>query len=291
MKKSFSKNNITIIASIVMAVMLTTIAFAGFTTNNRIDISKVSSTWASEQASVENVYEKYTQNYLANTDKSFAVLYTYDDTYSGEKLLEESSLVVRGTVIGFDYLTIQSANGASEEVFTDYYIDVSETLRGTAETDNDGLIRVRAMGGENSEAIVINNSFALEIGEEYLLFLAKPTTGGGFNTNEDGYYYTVGGSSGALLGSRTTVQAQNNTIASQSYTPIQGIESTGELVEYNQFVSELQEYNAEYAVDEDALLNSNMEGLDTNLDSGFISQAEYNEAIEDMENYATIVNK
>jgi len=110
---------------------------------------------------------------------------------SEEELMEGASLVVHGRVVGVsESFWIEAANGTSR-IHTDYYIQIYETLRGEPQEE---VITVRLMGGSTKEMVLLTDlTDALEIGVEYLLFLAVP---GGSELDTPGYYYYVLGPSG-----------------------------------------------------------------------------------------------
>ncbi len=89
-------------------------------------------------------------------DKELTTVYehipgTLESFVEGKTPDRYTSLVVRGRIVGFDYHVIREyTNGEAdntEYIVTDYYVDLIETLRGVAETDGNGLIKVRVFGG------------------------------------------------------------------------------------------------------------------------------------------------
>lgn len=103
--------------------------------------------------------------------------------------LRDSDLAVWGRIVGFDY--VHTVNYLGEHViYTDYYFDVYEAMRGEPALDDKGLIRIRVEGGETSEYVVKNNDFDFIKGHYYLFFLNRPFAGMGVET-EDMDYYTL----------------------------------------------------------------------------------------------------
>ena len=83
---------------------------------------------------------------------------------------------------------VEATNGGVK-TFTDYYFQVEEVLRGQA--PEDGILTLRQDGGRVGDDL-LNDTHRHTFQKEalYLLFLRKPTTGGGFNTQGEHYYLT-----------------------------------------------------------------------------------------------------
>ena len=127
--------------SVLIAILILSfcIVSTGFATrsNNKVELNKVSPEWYSERTfssrPICNDDEEYLLDANLNKGKTLSSMSTYPVSISKSALLNQASIVVRGTVLGFDYLTIRHINGTSTLPYTDYYIDVHETLRGNAE--------------------------------------------------------------------------------------------------------------------------------------------------------------
>ena len=291
MKRSNKK---TVIISSILLILSLSILFTGCANKNNdygFTSDKISPDWDSAKSgfstpvSNSNEYKKY----LADAEEKQGKHVNSMSSSSGERpvddMLEQSSVVVRGTVIGFDYLTIRHVDGSGDMLFTDYYVDVHETLRGDAETDENGLIRVRVMGGENSTDIIINSGFSLKIGTECLFFLYK-AGGGDYNTGEYGYYYPYASGAGVYVAGDNTVENDRGETVPETFTAYCNIRSK---IEYLPFVEKLEEYNAEHPVDVYYVVNQIKQNWLENVESGFLTQEEYDRYIAESELYATIV--
>ncbi len=117
----------------------------------------------------------------------------YPVLYSLEDLIQESTLVVRGTVSAVsEPFLIRGVGDLGEMLFADYTITIEETLRGKA---SEKEITVRMEGDRTDPSIIYKDYASLQEGREYLLFLWKPDRGAGFTTRGD-YYYITGETEG-----------------------------------------------------------------------------------------------
>jgi hypothetical protein len=185
---------------------------------------------------------------------------------SVDDLFEQSSLAVVGVVTGTSAgFQIRSPSGSIAN-FTDYYVSVSDLIRGS--TDGE-MITVRVQGG-TAEGIteIYEPTATLEEGEEYLLFLYQPGRGGAFNTEGD-YYYVLGLSQGVFSSNDSShFVSQSGTVLAQETLVSRAMEKP---------------------VDEDYFRNEFINNQELNLENGVITLEEYNEAMENLDVYATIV--
>lgn len=228
-----------------------------------------------------------------------------------ETLMEGSTLVLTGTLEDVsEAFTVETYSGATM-LFSDYYIKPNKVLRGSIEEGETVVVRMEG-GLKDNRLVVLENAPTLQKGKEYLMFLYQPNIGGSYNTEGD-YYYIRGGFQGVFFKSSSENRlkkelpdiAQDDSIYIVSRYEndsdfrgvltregVEGLSSFNISPNYfalNQLSDELNEYNKVHPVDKDARKNDAIKGLKGNLDSGFISQEEYDEAIEDMEHYAVIV--
>ena len=227
--------------------------------------------------------------YLANSGKGLSITSSYIEIVEENDLYKQASLITRGKIVGFNYLTIQPVyEGGVPRVFTDYYIEPVEILRG--EPENEKLITVRVSGGETSEEIVLNRDLELKVGEEYLFFLCRPETGGGYYT-EGKQYYIVGINQGLFNRSEEVVLNVNGQEVPKSFTSFySGVDGQTEL-DYLSFVDELQYLNKTQPVDKLFFQNRAYRELEMNLKSEFITEEEYKIYLDEMSRYATIIDK
>lgn len=186
-----------------------------------------------------------------------------------EDRIVASDLVILGTVQDIsDPFYIESASGAAS-IFTDYTITPQKVLRGTTDADR---VTLRLQGGKigRRETIVEENP-ELSIGDNALFLLYQPHMGGGFNTLGEDYYYLKGLEQGVLYTTTDT-----NCFETEDGESI-------DLAALPQMLSEADE------PDPNSFRNNCLEGLNHNLEEGFISQEEYDDFVQRMDRYAHIV--
>lgn len=194
-----------------------------------------------------------------------------------EDMIIESVLIVYGKVSGrseaFQILPasteINEPDGEPMN-FTDVYFEPIQILRGeTKETQ----LSVRIMGGiAGGINYFVDTQPELKDGTEYVLFLYQPQMGGGYNTEGD-YYYV----SGAMQGS---FEKSGENFVSKS----------GESLTLNDLGFRLSAMRSTHPVDYDLYKNTFLENLNLNLESGFITQEEYDQFLAQSKIYATTVN-
>lgn len=132
-------------------------------------------------------------------------------TITPEEMLEECEIMVRGTVVGFDYTAIRDyENGISDGnkyLNTDYFVLVTEILRGDPIIEENGFMRVRRGGGEGVDRIDLEAGPYMEVGVEYVFALrAHEVEKHGEYPNYDIYYEIVHGNYGMLTKTPTTAE-------------------------------------------------------------------------------------
>lgn len=189
-----------------------------------------------------------------------------------DDLFEQSSLLIIGTVGESNSFQIEKANGGTGN-FTDYEINISKILRGER---RQSTATVRVQGGTALGVTeVYNPSPELESGEEYLLFLYKPSRGGSFNTEGD-YYYILGLTQGIFQEvSSSTTTAGNVVYKSQSG--------------YEIGFDRISERATEYPIDELYFRTEYIENQKRNLANGFITEDEYEKKMAEIDVYASKV--
>jgi hypothetical protein len=186
-----------------------------------------------------------------------------------DALIHESTLVVEGTVTGqSDAFQIESPSGAVAN-HIDYTFAVISTLRGNAEQGN---ITVRTQGGTVGDYTeVYEQEPTFEDGKSYLLFLYQPGRGGAFNTSGN-YYYVLG-----------LVQGVYEKQSDGSY-----VSQSGHAVVVEELYASLSAI-AQIPVDTYFFRNEYLTNQARNLENGFITQEEYENAIANIDVYATII--
>ena len=182
-----------------------------------------------------------------------------------DELFRKSMRILRGTVTdGSSALRVRAADGR-EQNFTDYEVEVLETLKGDAP---DGTVTIRVSGGTaGGVRETWDPSPALEAGQEYLLFLYRPNMGG-LNTQGDQYYIV-----GVLCG-----------VFEETSPGVWKAQDGRELT-----LDRIRARAAEYPVDEDYVRKEYSANQKRNLDNGILTQAEYDRAMKNMDVYAEVI--
>lgn len=183
-------------------------------------------------------------------------------------LFKESTLIVEGTISGnTDAFQIKSVSDSIAN-FTDYHFDISSVIQGNLNSDTYS-IDIRVEGGTvGNYTEEYTGSPSFEVGKDYLVFLYQPGRGGGFNTEGD-YYYVLGLCQGVFS------KDGNEEYISQS----------GETLSNDYFVLAI----SDDPNDPDYFRDEYIENQKRNLDNGFISQDEFNQLMDNIDEYATIL--
>ena len=183
-----------------------------------------------------------------------------------DDLFEKSSLAVIGTVTGqSEAFQIEHVSGGVRN-FTDYYFTIENTLRGSAETQT---VTIRIQGGTVDDYTeIFEHSPDLKLGEEYLVFLYKPGRGGNYNTEGD-YYYILGQTQGVF-----TQESSGDFVS-----------ATGVRLTSTMMVSTINDE----PVNENYFREEYIANQQRNLQNGFITQEEYDELMDNIDQYATVV--
>ena len=169
-------------------------------------------------------------------------------------------------------IKIQPVSGGDYSIFTDYYFEPTDILKGEDNFEKITNIPVRIMGGQTEELTVITEDFpSLNPGCEYLLFLYRPGMGTGYNTEGD-YFYVTGATQGAYSsnGQQTFVSQYDDSKLTTEELSNQIYDLSGIKVK-----TKLETFK------ENCLLN---------LESGFITEEEYESFMKETNVYATIID-
>lgn len=208
-----------------------------------------------------------------------AVIYPVLASMSQEELIENSTLIVKAKLTDKSpAFQIKSVEGGISN-FTDYYFEPENILRGEATTSS---IAVRINEGLVGDTEVINDvSYNFEIGSQYILFLYAPSYGGGFTTEGD-YYYVTGAQQGVYklnsIQTRSGEETYQNSISEESNSII-----------LSDFTAEVNNINSISPPQEDIDYQNFLDAQQENLESGFITQEEYNKFLQESQQYATIL--
>lgn len=186
-----------------------------------------------------------------------------------DDLMYEACLVAEGTIVDVsDAFYIEHAGGGGKLIYTDYTLRVDTVYRGEPYADK---VTIRCEGGTvGKETLIAEQSPKLKMDESYLLFLYQPGSGGAYNTQGD-YYYVAGQIQGVF-------SKHGEIYTAQDY----------ESITQEEFEAKLKEMENE-PVNESYSRDTFVRNQKSNLDSGFMSQEEYDAAMDSLDQYATIV--
>lgn len=294
--KKFSKKRVWIV-TVALAICFVSAALIGLFHVSDIPVSAPTS---QVSASVDNGTDSEGNDtvssvkddtvLLEETVRTTCVISSLLAGMSQEELIENSTLIMKATLIdkssGFQ---IEAVYGG-KSIFTDYYFEPEEILRGEAENSP---VTVRINEGIADGIEVINETpYGFEIGGEYVLFLYAPSYGGGYNTEGD-YYYVTGAQQGVFrldsVQSRSTDEVYQSVIFED--VPEETIRASDELTSFvlSDFSEEIAAMNESAPPQEDLDYQKFLEAQQENLESGFISQEEYDRFIWESQQYATYV--
>lgn len=207
--------------------------------------------------------------------------YTYQD------LVNDSPVVVTSHVVDVsEPFQIIPVSGAAPSNFTDVTIEVDEVLRGDVEVGDQLTVRVE--GGQVEKLnVVVEESPEFNMGDDNLLFLYQPGMGGAYNTEGD-YYYVLGLYQGAFYPENSVDSVKS--MAEDVSTTYENREGT--VIDLNTLKTDLSKMTRSavvYAENENKFYEEFLDNQEKNLENGFISQEEYDELIQQANEYATIV--
>lgn len=213
---------------------------------------------------------------------------------SMDEILESSSVIARAVYSGDSKpIRVQSAVSGSELNFTDHYFTQIEVLRG--EITDTKRLAVRLEGGliaGRNEICDDNPKF--EKDKEYILCLYNP--GGYYEYNtEDEHYYVTGVNQGVfpLTGAQSSYAKKSSAaaISGEAYSRLDG-SVTAKDVSFTagSLKSYLLQYNKEVAVNKNRVRETELANAKANLESGFITESEYNDIVNKTASYGKIVN-
>ena len=185
-----------------------------------------------------------------------------------DSLMHAAQVVCEATVLERQREFQVQSPGKSVANFTNFTLRVEKCYRGKAYADE---VTVRVPGGTvDRYQEIYTESPKLEAGKSYLLFLYNPGYGGAFNTGTD-YYEVLG-------------------LAQGIYTADGGrfVPQLGDTITEEEFENALESV-ADQPVDMDYFRREFIENQKGNLRSGFITQEEYNQAMQEMDVYAKII--
>ena len=212
---------------------------------------------------------------------------------SMDEILENSSVIARAVYSGDSKsLRVQSAVSGSELNFTDHYFTQIEVLRG--EITDTKRLAVRLEGGNiagRNEICDDNPKF--EKDREYILCLYNP--GGYYEYNtEDEHYYVTGVNQGVfpLTGAQSSFSRKGSAaaVSGDAYSRLdKAVKAKDVSFTAQSLKGYLLQYNKEVAVNRNLVRETELENAKANLESGFITESEYNDIINKKALYGKIV--
>lgn len=224
---------------------------------------------------------------VPNEDVTVAYKSGVIEKYAYQDLIDDAPVVVTSHVIDVsEPFQIIPVSGASPSNFTDVTIEVDEVLRGNVAVGDQLTVRVE--GGQVDDLdVVVEESPELNVGDDNLLFLYQPGMGGAYNTEGD-YYYVLGLYQGTFYLETNAVDVSVLSDAEDNATYKNSIGTTIELNTLKTDLSVMTRSAVTYAENENKFYDEFIENQAKNLQNGFISQEEYDELIEQANEYATI---
>ncbi len=270
----------------IIAVFLTLLAACGEKENRGYDDSLISPEWYSEKMNMKDAND-YSEEYLETSEKRHSTGWGYPVMVTFEDLVARSSVIIRGRILGFDFMKVKHATLDSTETFTKYYVEVLDVLRG--ETYNDKVVEFIVAGGEDNDQIFRNNDYVFTVGDEYLLFMWMPKTIGTSYYPDGDYYTLTDGTAGYYKSSEETAKNARGITVPQSFRPVVPTAIKDETLTYLEFIEDIKEYNKTIPVDENAQRKQLESAYANNLKSGMMTQEEYDEAMAEFGKYGTIL--
>lgn len=186
---------------------------------------------------------------------------------SDEEVVQRASLVILGVVSKESKpFGIRSVGGGDPVKYSDFTVKITDVIRGTAPGDS---VAVRVSDTARKDYA------KQKVGDKVLLFLYQPKMGGGCNTKGD-YYYIAGNYSGIYF--------QDENAGKRILR-----DSHGNALEWNDFMQNIKKLCEQYPVNENYNRDEFRKNQKSNLESGFISQQEYDSFLAEENMYAEIV--
>ena len=200
--------------------------------------------------------------------------------YSYEDLLEKASVIATVSLVEASApFEIQSVSGAISS-FTDYTMEVVEPIKGNVMAGESIVVRLEGGRVDNLNVVVEENPEIMS-DSKMLLFLYQPGMGGSYNTEGD-YYYVLGMNQGAFYSENRARAVDEN------FTNELGLIVNKNTLKLD--VEALSTVNGEKANNSNWVYEEFVDNQQKNLESGFITQEEYELLLKESSQYATIIN-
>ena len=232
----------------------------------------ISSAYESESSSEQVESEEMRHSYITNVIAGKTT----------DQLIEESNLIAVCELKEVsDAFQIEAVGGGVMN-FTDYYFEVKEAMRGET-PDNSNIVTVRIQGGiVDNWSVEMSDYYEFEYDKKYLLFLTHPGMGSGFNTEGD-YYYITGSIQGIY-----PFEEEVSSPARSSYAVLEnGMESAP--IQLISLQEQIDTVNESVPPETNVNYKQFLENQKGNLDSGWITQEEYDNALAEAKQYANYI--
>ncbi len=226
--------------------------------------------------------------------------------YSVEDMKTKAPVIVQGEVTNIsEPFLVEDSYGTSIRAYRDFEVKVNKALRG----EPGETVTVRLPGGEfGNVSFVEEPTPKLEENEEYILFIYQHHVGGGTLTKGD-YYFILGELQGVYEYAENTQYAHltknGGLYFSSDILPVEGGDMeaaannaekdksgmTKEAISLSAFEENMMDFNKKYPANEfwfreEAEANSKL-----NLESGMITQEEYDRYKEQEKEYGRILSE
>lgn len=194
-----------------------------------------------------------------------------------EDLVVESNLIIRAVPSSEEApIRVQNTYGNIMN-YTEYKLQVSETIQG--EPLDTVTLRMPEYGAdEDGMDVFWEDKLELNIGQEYIFFLYRPDYGGGCHTEGD-YYY--------LTGSRQGLHPVNGASVCLA-API--LDDTEGEIPVPDLIAEIETCRSNIPEGQVFSLREEiLKSAQHNLETGFITQDEYDRMLREMDVYAVII--
>lgn len=193
---------------------------------------------------------------------------------SMEDLKRLSSHIIYGEVVDETVIQVAPTDGGKPINFTNYSVIPIQNIYGKLDTAEP--ITVRVMGGSNEALEVIYDGAPdIKVGDRSIFFLNKSDVGGLYITKDD--YYMITGDNQGVFHPDPNEEGAFVSVAE-------------ERIQLSKFASQMKMYRSSQAAEDIWRLEA-IDALQGNLERGFITQEEYDQAMKALDEYATVIEE
>ncbi len=201
----------------------------------------------------------------------------YPVRYEYGELIERSHLVVRGKITDKSKaITVIPANHQSDpELYTEYTLEISDTLRGEKQAGESITVRVR--GGETFTQVSYDEDVpTIKVGDEVVAFLHQYNVGANYITKGDFYSIVA------------FDQGWYNLKKDDEGKEILVSQIERENLVWDEVKAFIPEFSKTHPIDYDRTRKEAMARYKSRLESGEYTQEQYDEMVAALDRYATI---